>query len=131
MRAIERLPAPHPGSRRLYTALADYRAELAWTRPGIEDLAVLALGRVGLRPQVNVIVDSVEVDLWFPEANLVVELDSHRYHATTREFQRDRSKGNALVRAGRRLLRFTFADVVLRTAEFVAHVSAVYESVSR
>jgi hypothetical protein len=65
----------------------------------------------------------VDVDLWWPHANLAVELDSYRFHATRREFQRDREKGNAL--AGRTtLLRFTWADVAHRTSLFVAQIAS-------
>jgi very-short-patch-repair endonuclease len=39
-------------------------------------------------------------------------------------FQRDRQKGNAIVHAGYRLLRFTHDDVVRRPAATAAEIAA-------
>ncbi len=43
-------------------------------------------------PQVNVLVDGYLVDAYWPEANLVVELDGYEFHHDREAFERDRRK---------------------------------------
>ncbi|MDW5596247.1 DUF559 domain-containing protein [Conexibacter stalactiti] len=69
-----------------------------------------------------------EVDAWWPEAGLAVELDGWQDHGTRVVFQRDREKGNWLALRGVTLLRFTHHDVTVRAeataaqlAEAIAH----------
>jgi very-short-patch-repair endonuclease len=45
------------------------------------------------------------VDFWFPEANLVVECDSLRYHRTTLQQRRDTERDHMHLLAGRKRLR--------------------------
>lgn len=51
------------------------------------------------------------VDFAFPAARVVVEIDGLAYHAESARFQADRSKQNALIALGWRVLRFTWRDV--------------------
>jgi very-short-patch-repair endonuclease len=51
------------------------------------------------------------IDIAFPAARLAVEVDSWAWHTDPVRFARDRTKGNAIVAAGWRLLRFTLRDV--------------------
>jgi very-short-patch-repair endonuclease len=51
------------------------------------------------------------IDVAFPELRLAIEIDGYRYHRAGARFQRDRTKQNALVRAGWTVLRFTWADL--------------------
>jgi very-short-patch-repair endonuclease len=55
---------------------------------------------------------------------LVVELDGWAYHRDRRAFQHDRLKGNALLAAGWKLLRFTHDDVTRRPEQVAAHIQA-------
>ena len=100
--------ARHPGLTRLRSALEVYRRveshesqlELAFDRllrrhPEIPD------------PQRNVHIDGWEIDRFWPEHNLVVELDGRPYHASTKDMERDRAKDIALHRLGLTPLRFT------------------------
>lgn len=64
------------------------------------------------------------VDLLFPAARLVVEIDGRRYHEGS-AFQADRTRQNRLVRAGYRVLRFTADDVLRRPALVVAEICQV------
>jgi very-short-patch-repair endonuclease len=64
------------------------------------------------------------IDFAFPDARLAIEVDGWAYHSDVDRFRADRSKGNALVRAGWRLLRFTWHDLVSRSEYVVAEIRA-------
>jgi very-short-patch-repair endonuclease len=51
-------------------------------------------------------------DFYYPEANLVIEVDGRRWHAGRRPETRDRRRDHSLVLDGNRVLRFTWEDVV-------------------
>jgi len=48
------------------------------------------------------------VDVAYPEAKLLVELDSRQWHDTSTAFEDDRKRDNALVLAGWRVIRITW-----------------------
>lgn len=52
------------------------------------------------------------VDFFYPEANLVIEVDGRRWHAGRRPEIRDRRRDHSLVLGRQRVLRFTWEDVV-------------------
>lgn len=52
------------------------------------------------------------VDFAWSKERLVVETDGFAFHADRRAYRADRRRGNALVLAGWRLLRFSWEDVV-------------------
>ena len=62
-------------------------------------------------PVQNVSVAGEDVDAYWRESNLVVELDSWEFHKTRRAFERDRHKAAALERAGICVLRFTWRQL--------------------
>jgi predicted transcriptional regulator of viral defense system len=59
----------------------------------------------------------LEVDLYWPTHQLVVELDGYETHRTRAAFERDRAKDAALTAAGYRVVRFTWRtpDAVIVT----------------
>lgn len=63
-----------------------------------------------------------EIDLAFPAQRVAVELDGWAWHTDRDRFQADRSKGNALVRAGWIVLRFTWDDLTRRPHDVVAQI---------
>jgi very-short-patch-repair endonuclease len=63
-----------------------------------------------------------EIDFAFAAARLAVEVDGWAYHSDVDRVRADRHKGNALVRAGRRLLRFTWHDLTNRPAYVIAEI---------
>jgi very-short-patch-repair endonuclease len=64
------------------------------------------------------------IDIAFPEAKLAIEVDSWAWHTDVDRFRADRRKGNALVRAGWQLLRFTWHDLTNRPAYVIAEIRA-------
>jgi hypothetical protein len=58
-------------------------------------------------PQCNVLVDGLLVDFWWPQANLVVELDSKGFHADWAAAERDRERDAKLMRLDIHTLRVT------------------------
>lgn len=63
-----------------------------------------------------------ELDIAFPELRVAIEIDGYAYHSGDARFQRDRTKQNALIAAGWRVLRFTWADITERPAYVLAQV---------
>jgi very-short-patch-repair endonuclease len=53
-----------------------------------------------------------------------VEVDGWAWHVDADRFRNDRRKGNALVRAGWVVLRFTWHDLTTRPAECIAEIRA-------
>jgi very-short-patch-repair endonuclease len=62
-------------------------------------------------PSFNVLVSELDVDAYWPEQNLVVELDSWEFHRTRAAFERDRARDATLVAAGHRVMRFTWRQL--------------------
>lgn len=52
-----------------------------------------------------------EVDAFWPDANLIVELDGYAAHSTRRAFQADRERDRRLIAAGFRAIRLTPLDL--------------------
>lgn len=132
MRQIEAIRArarhrPGPGHATLTAVLEQYRRRgTQLTRSVLEDRFVALCETYGLpRPRMNAHVDGVEVDALWADRRLAVELDGWDRHKGRRAFQDDRTKANALTRAGCRVLRFTHDDVVHRAAETAATIDAL------
>ena len=65
------------------------------------------------------------VDFAFPAARLAVEVDGWAWHMDAQRFRTDRHKGNALVRGGWDLLRFTWHDLNNRPVQVLAEITDV------
>lgn len=125
-RALERTCGRNGrGHGAMRAALAEVRAHgPQLTRSELELLFLALVERSGLpRPRTNVHVHAQEVDAWWPQARLAVEIDSWAWHRTRRSFQRDRAKTNLLVARGIAVLRFTDADVADRPQEVAAQLA--------
>ncbi|NMH98867.1 type IV toxin-antitoxin system AbiEi family antitoxin domain-containing protein [Pseudonocardia acidicola] len=64
------------------------------------------------------------IDLAFPAVRVAVEVDGWAWHVDAERFRTDRRKGNALVRAGWDLLRFTWHDLANEPARVLDEVRA-------
>ena len=62
-------------------------------------------------PRTNQVVLGYEVDAFWPDANLIVELDGYAAHGTRRAFQADRERDRRLMAAGFRAVRLTLLDL--------------------
>ncbi len=86
---LERFPRA-PGTARLRPFLD---ARTGPTRSQLEDDFFAFCERFGLpTPQVNVHVAGREVDAWFPEERVIVELDGWDFHSDRGSFEGDRDK---------------------------------------
>jgi hypothetical protein len=100
-RTLER----HPHHRGRTVLVAALEAEFVVTRSGLED-AWLAISRRAGMPRVvgnDVVLTEVgeeEVDFHYPSLNLIVEVDSIRYHSSRWRRRRDAAKTKRLKRAG-------------------------------
>lgn len=64
------------------------------------------------------------VDLLFRGTSVVVEVDGWAFHSDEASFQNDRRRRNRLVRAGYRVLQFTWDDLVRRPRDVIAEITA-------
>lgn len=78
-------------------------------------------------PSQNLILHGLEVDAYWPQYGLVVELDSYEWHKTRAAFETDRRRDAALAREGIRVLRFTWRQVQ-RQPELVAEAVASFST---
>ena len=79
------------------------------TRSELEDRFLAFLDARGLpRPEVNVLVQGIEVDCLWREQRVVVELDGHASHATRATFESDRARDRMLAVAGHSVVRVTW-----------------------
>lgn len=74
-------------------------------------LALVRKARVG-RPKLNTAVAGHEVDFFWPQHRLVVEVDGRAYHTSPRAVDRDRRRDADLATAGYRVLRITWREIV-------------------
>jgi very-short-patch-repair endonuclease len=103
----------------LLTAAAD-RADSTAERILVKLLR--AAGITGWKPGLPF--DRWKIDIAFPDVRIAVEIDSWAWHTDVQRFRTDRHKGNALVRAGWTLLRFTWHDLTSRPDYVIAQIRA-------
>jgi very-short-patch-repair endonuclease len=110
-RVLERLPG-RKGRHKLNRVLCAYRDVQPFIRSRAERLVLEMCEEHGLpKPQVNTWIDEVEVDFYWPQANLVLEVDGAAAHHTRRAFHEDRRRDRALAAKGIHVVRATWLDV--------------------
>ncbi|MGH2776829.1 MAG: endonuclease domain-containing protein [Actinomycetota bacterium] len=56
--------------------------------------------------------DCHRLDFYYPSHNLIIEVDGRKWHASRERFNGDRRRDNAAFLEGKRVIRFTWTDVV-------------------
>lgn len=104
------------GARNIRAILVEWHGPEP-TRSALEDefRALCRDARLPL-PSFNVHLHGHEVDAYWPDHNVVVELDGWEWHKTRAAFERDRRRDADLTRAGERVVRFSARQVRARTA---------------
>jgi very-short-patch-repair endonuclease len=110
LKAIEELLSRSKGRRGLKplsAALTDAFPKDR-TRSELEDAFLEFCDQRGIpRPRVNTYIDGSEVDMAWPEHDLIVELDGYQSHRTRRAFESDRRRDAAHLLAEVRTIRVT------------------------
>jgi very-short-patch-repair endonuclease len=124
--ALRALLATHPGHHGTgalaRTLNLDYDPSL--TRSKAEERA-LALIRAARLPAVtNTRVRGYEVDLFWREQRLVVEVDGYEFHSTRPAFERDRLRDAELLATGYRVMRVTWRQIDETPEAVVARLAA-------
>jgi very-short-patch-repair endonuclease len=70
-------------------------------------------------------VHGILVDAYWPEHNLIVEVDGWNFHKTKRSFENDRRRDVKLQIAGYRVARFTAAHIMRHPAEVARDLIAL------
>jgi very-short-patch-repair endonuclease len=98
----------HHGLKPLRALIGRTHAPPPFTRSEFERRFFERLREEGLPiPAVNTWVEGHEVDLYWPDRRLVVELDTRTYHAQRAAFEIDRARDAKLQVAGNAVLRIT------------------------
>jgi very-short-patch-repair endonuclease len=113
------------GRGRLAAVLAAYQPEPAFLRSEAERRLKQLCQRHDLpQPQFNVWLETQEVDAYWPEARLVLEMDGAEAHNTTSAFRSDRQRDRALARRGIHVVRATWWDLDERLMEELEEILA-------
>ena len=81
------------------------------TRSELEDVTAEFLRRQGIQFESNFPLAGWEVDFWIPERNLVIEMDSARFHDNALQRATDERKQAALEAAGHRVQRLRWGHL--------------------
>jgi very-short-patch-repair endonuclease len=88
--------------------MAEYRGPAPDTRSGNERRFLALIREAGLpEPQVNVSVEGIVVDAFWPEHRLIVEVDSYDFHHTPADRAKDRRNQRKLRQSGYEVRRVT------------------------
>lgn len=83
------------------------------TRSDLERAFLLLCDRYDLpRPEINVRVDSLEVDFLWRDRRLIVETDGYRYHRGRAAFENDRERDLQLHALGYDVVRLSYRQVI-------------------
>jgi very-short-patch-repair endonuclease len=117
----------YPGRRgaKVLAALLDYRGDTGFTRSAAEDILRRLLKAAHLpQPAVNARLHGYEVDFYWPEHKLIVEVDSWQHHADRRSFEHDRAKRADLQARGYTVLPITARQLTHEPEATIARIAA-------
>ena len=116
LRAVEAVLAASPrrsGATTLAQIVAEIHHDPSLTRRELEALMLDLCDAHGIeRPEVNVLVDGLEVDFLWRAQRVIVETDGREDHGTPTAFERDRERDERLTVLGYRVVRFSYRRVV-------------------
>jgi very-short-patch-repair endonuclease len=116
------------GARRLRTLVRGLTDTPPHTRSHLERRFLAFCSAHDLpRPQTNAWVAGHEVDAYWPDARLVVELDGRQTHDTPIAFERDRERDRALAVAGERVIRLTDRQLATGGTRLAADLRALVD----
>jgi len=111
-----------PGVRALRAALSDHAPSL--TRSEAERRLLELVRAAGLpAPRTNVRIGPYEVDFFWPDHRLVVEVDGYAFHSGRAAFERDRIRDADLQNRGLRVLRVTWHQLATAVPAVVARLA--------
>jgi very-short-patch-repair endonuclease len=118
------------GVARLRTLLDELDPATKVTRSELERRFLRLCRDAGLpRPEVNTRLGlpgfAIEPDFLWREPRLIVEADGRRFHDTASAFERDRRRDQRLMRAGWRVVRCTWRQVVDEPGELARTLRAI------
>jgi very-short-patch-repair endonuclease len=87
--------------------------------------AGLPLPRIQARVVVGPAGRRYRLDATYDDHDLVIEVDGHATHATRRQRQADAERDAQLLAAGRRVVRFTYEDIVERPSYVAATIAGL------
>lgn len=123
-----------PGVRTLRVALGAHSPGYLPPKSKLERLLLRVLRDGGLpRPRLQYpfpgrLPGPGRVDAAYPEARLVIEADSRRWHTRRKDFAVDRRRDNEATLAGWRTLRFTWADLTQDPRSVVRAVRTAFDA---
>jgi very-short-patch-repair endonuclease len=119
---LDRYPR-RAGSKNVRAALQNRRAGATLTKSDLEEVFLAFAERANLpRPEVNVLVEGLEVDCVWRDACLVIEVDGWETHRTRAAFERDREKSRVLQAAGLRCVAVTHRQLREKQQELASDV---------
>ena len=114
------------GATKLYPLLVLWVPELARIRSVLEGLFLLAWVESGRAvPKVNWKVHGFEVDFYWPEHGVVLEVDGKAFHSDPLARRRDDARTRALEARGLRVIRVSYREMMDDPAGVVARVAAM------
>jgi very-short-patch-repair endonuclease len=124
VRDVLRRNPGHHGAALLGPLLADDR-ELLLTRSEAEELMLALIRSARLpRPSVNAKVHGYEVDFYWRDQHVIVEMDSGRWHGTPAALERDSRKNLHLRSKGFEVLRYTYKQIQRDRDAVIAEIAA-------
>jgi very-short-patch-repair endonuclease len=121
--------AGHKGHSALAEAVALYRPDPSVTRSGLERRFRELVRAAGLpEPAMNYVVGGYELDCWWEDARLAVELDTFGTHGSRLSFEEDRKRQRRLGLLGVRLERVTDRQLDSEPEEVLRAVEALLYS---
>jgi very-short-patch-repair endonuclease len=122
--AIERA-AGRAGPKRLRRVLTNYAEPPGYSVTKAEALFQSLCNQNELpRPQ-RVVVGPYELDFYWADARLAVEVDGRAVHATRRAFQADRERDRKLAALGIQVARVTWRDITVHRGRLVAELEEI------
>jgi very-short-patch-repair endonuclease len=125
LRAIEAVLRRRPGARRLRRVLATYNEPPGYSVTKAEALFQSLCEQNALpRPQ-RVSEAGYELDFYWADARLAVEVDGRAVHATRRAFEEDRERDRKLAVRGIQVARVTWRDLTRAPERLAAELHAI------
>jgi very-short-patch-repair endonuclease len=117
--------ATRRAERRLRNVLAIYTEPPGYSTTEAERLFLGLCKQHGLpRPQ-RVHAAGYELDFYWADARLAIEVDGYAFHRTRRAFEKDRRRGRELAAFGIQVERVTWADVTGDVDQLAAELKAI------